>query len=199
MKAPEVRTVVGPAIEPLLDDLARLRMAVLREWPYLYAGDFRYEFDYLQTYLRSPFSLVVLALDEGRVVGASPGMPLADESPELLAPFADSPVQPADVFYLGESVLLPEYRGRGLGHRFFEQREAHARALGGYAWTGFTAVQRDPADPRCPPFQRSHEAFWKKRGYQPRSGLTLSMRWPEPGRGDVEHALAFWTRPLERF
>lgn len=198
MKTPEVRTVVGLAMEPYLDDLARLRMTVFGEWPYLYAGDYRYEFDYLQTYLRSPFSLAVLVLDEGRVVGASTGLPLADESAELLAPFAASSVQPEEVFYLGESVLLPAYRGRGFGHRFFEEREAHARALGGYAWTGFAAVERREDDPRRPPFHRGNEAFWRKRGYQPRGGLTLSMRWPERDVGDVDHGLAFWMRPLER-
>ncbi len=198
MRPLDVRTAVGAAIEPHLDDLARLRMAVFREWPYLYAGDYRYEFDYLQTYLRSPFSLAVLVLDEDRVVGAATGLPLVDESPDLLAPFAQSSVAPEEVFYLGESVLLPAYRGRGLGHRFFEERESHARALGSYAWTGFASVQRDDADPRRPPFQRSNEAFWRKRGYQPRDGLVLSMRWPEPGHGKVDHTLAFWMRPLER-
>ena len=130
MKTPDVRTVVGQAMEPYLDDLARLRMTVFREWPYLYAGDYRYEFDYLQTYLRSPFSLAVLVLDGGQVVGASTGLPLVHEAAELVAPFAQSSVSPEEVFYLGESVLLPAYRGRGLGHRFFEEREAHARALG---------------------------------------------------------------------
>ena len=198
MKTPEVRSVVGQAMEPYLDDLARLRMTVFREWPYLYAGSYRYEFDYLQTYLRSPFSLAVLVLDEGRVVGASTGIPLVHESPEMLVPFARSSVQPEEVFYLGESVLLPAYRGRGLGHRFFEEREAHARAFGSYAWTGFAAVMRSDDDPRRPPFHRGNDAFWRKRGYQPRDGLTLSMRWPEPERRDVDHDLAFWMRPLER-
>ena len=199
MKTPDVRTVVGQAMEPYLDDLARLRMTVFREWPYLYAGDYRYEFDYLQTYLRSPFSLAVLVLDGGQVVGASTGLPLVHEAAELVAPFAQSSVSPEEVFYLGESVLLPAYRGRGLGHRFFEEREAHARALGGYAWTGFATVLRDDADPRRPPFHRGNEAFWRKRGYQPRTGLTLPMRWPEADVGDVDHDLAFWMRPLERF
>lgn len=191
-------TVSGDAIEPWLDDLARLRIAVFRDWPYLYDGDFSYEFEYLQTYLRSPVSIVVLARDGERVVGAATGLPLVHESPDFVAPLAQTSLAPEEVFYFGESVLLPQYRGRGIGHRFFDLREAHARALGGYAWTAFCTVQRAPDDPRRPPFQRTNEAFWHKRGYRPRAGLTTRMGWREPELGEVPHVLDFWVRPLER-
>ena len=32
-------TLAGPALHPLLPDLARLRIEVFREWPYHYEGD----------------------------------------------------------------------------------------------------------------------------------------------------------------
>ncbi|WP_449302542.1 hypothetical protein [Pseudoxanthomonas mexicana] len=32
----------GPEITPWLDDVARLRVAVFRDWPYLYEGDADY-------------------------------------------------------------------------------------------------------------------------------------------------------------
>ncbi|RPE81180.1 GNAT family N-acetyltransferase [Vulcaniibacterium tengchongense] len=196
--AADVRCFVGAAIAPFLDDLARLRIAVFRDWPYLYDGDADYEAQYLRTYLRSPRSIAVLAFDGGRVVGASTGLPLADEDEAFLAPFADGAIDPKQVFYCGESVLLPRYRGRGLGHRFFDEREAHARRLGGYAWTAFCAVDRDPDDPRRPGSHRGNEAFWNKRGYRPRPDLRARLPWREVGRGEVEHSLTFWLRPLER-
>ena len=34
------------------------------------------------------------------------------------------------ICYFGESILLPQYRGRGIGKEFFRRREAHARKLG---------------------------------------------------------------------
>ncbi|RDZ27864.1 GNAT family N-acetyltransferase [Lysobacter silvisoli] len=194
----EVRCYSGAAIAPYLDDLARLRIEVFRDWPYLYDGDAAYEAQYLATYLRSWRSVAVLAFDGAQVVGASTGLPLADESDAFLAPFADSGLDPERVFYCGESVLLPAYRGRGLGHRFFDERHAHARALQGYHWTAFCAVERDAKDPRRPPFQRSNEDFWRKRGYQPRPELRASLPWREVGRGEAEHTLGFWLRPLER-
>jgi GNAT superfamily N-acetyltransferase len=194
----DVRVFSGTAIAPHIVDLARLRIDVFRAWPYLYDGDARYEAKYLQAYLDSPFSIAVLVFDAGRVVGASTGLPLMHDAEAFRAPFEHCSVDPAEVFYCGESVLLPRYRGRGLGHQFFEARESHARGLGGYAWTGFCAVQRADDDPRCPPFHRGYEAFWRKRGYRPRPELTVELVWREVEGGEVNHRLAFWLRPLER-
>ena len=101
------------------------------------------------------------------------------------------------MFYFGESVLLAGYRGRGIGHAFFDRREAHARALGGFAMTAFAAVDRDPHDPRRPPGHRGNDAFWRGRGYERQPGMSMRLEWDELGVGPRTHALTFWTRPLE--
>lgn len=192
-----LRTLAGAAIAPYLDAIAALRIAVFRDWPYLYDGDIGYERDYLRAYVDCPRSVVVLALDGDRVVGASSGLPLAEDSAEFQAPFLTRGMEAARVFYCGESVLLPEYRGRGLGHAFFDAREAHARALGGFDWTAFAAVDRAEDDPRRPPGHRGNEAFWSKRGYVRQPGMTMHLHWKEVGMGEIDHALTFWLRPLE--
>ena len=63
----------GPEITPWLDDVARLRVTVFRDWPYLYEGDLDFERDYLAAYARSAESVFVLAMQGGEVVGASTG------------------------------------------------------------------------------------------------------------------------------
>lgn len=193
----QVRRIAGAELGPWLDAVARLRIAVFRDWPYLYAGDLAYERDYLRAYARSPDSVFVLAFDGDEVVGASTGLPLADDTDEFQRPFRDAGRAVDDVFYFGESVLLPAYRGLGLGHRFFDEREAHAAALGRFAWTGFCAVDRDPADPRRPAGHRGNEAFWTKRGYVRQPGLTVHLAWQEIGEtAPTEKPLTFWLRPL---
>lgn len=192
-----IECVRGRAIADRLEDLARLRIAVFREWPYLYDGDPGYEADYLRTYVDAAGSIAVLALDGDRVIGASTGLPLEEETEAFKAPVVAAGLDPARVFYCGESVLLPEYRGRGLGHRFFDEREAHARALGGFEWTAFCAVDRAGHDPRRPPAHRDNDAFWRKRGYAPRPEMRVELPWKEIGQGEIAHTLTFWLRPLE--
>ncbi|MBB5014863.1 GNAT family N-acetyltransferase [Rehaibacterium terrae] len=199
MSQPSVRiaTFRGTEIGEHLDAVARLRIAVFRDYPYLYDGDPAYEARYLATYTRSPDSLFVLAFDDGRVVGASTGIPLADEDEAFQRPFVARGIPVEQVFYCGESVLLRAYRGLGLGHRFFDEREAHARRLGRFGWTAFAAVDRAPDDPRRPPGHRDNDAFWAKRGYARQPGMTMRLAWKEIGEpAESEKPLTFWLRPL---
>src|SRR5262245_61817705 len=81
----------GIALTPWLDALGRLRITVFREYPYLYDGTLAYEREYLQTYVNSAHSLVVLVTDErDEVVGATTCIPLRDEGPEFQKPFVEA-------------------------------------------------------------------------------------------------------------
>ena len=55
MSAPElkVRRFSGPDLNNYIDNIARLRIEVFRDFPYLYDGTMEYERNYLQTYSRS--------------------------------------------------------------------------------------------------------------------------------------------------
>lgn len=191
---PEIRQFSGAEVHPWLDDVARLRIAVFAAWPYLYEGNEAYERAYLDAYARSPGSVFVLALDGGRVVGASTGLPLADDEAAFSEPFRAAGMAVDEVFYFGESVLLPEYRGLGIGHAFFDRREAHAKALGRFRWTAFCAVDRDGGDSRRPSGYRPNDAFWTGRGYARQPGMAMRLPWNEAGHGEIEHALTFWLR-----
>lgn len=197
MASATLHRFTGNHVQPWLDAVAALRIAVFAQWPYLYRGDTDYERDYLSRYAASPRSVFVLAVNGDEVVGASTGIPLADDAPEFAAPFLARDIDPACVFYCGESVLLPPYRGQGFGHAFFDHRHAHARALGGFAMTAFAAVDRAEDDPRRPAGHRGNEAFWGKRGYVRQPGMSMRLDWDEIGRGPCAHDLTFWLRPLE--
>lgn len=187
--------VTGAAIAPHLDAVAALRIAVFREFPYLYEGTLDYERRYLARYASSPDHLVVLARDGDRVIGASTAMPLtaAEDGvePTLARAYPD-----ARVCYFGESVLDPAYRGRGLGGGFFDHRERHARARG-FTVAAFCAVVRPADHPRRPPGYTPHDAFWTKRGYQRRPELVTTFSWRD--LDDVDETakpMVFWTKEL---
>lgn len=178
--------------------VAGLRAEVFRSFPYLYECDAEYEKQYLETYARSPGSVFVLALAGDQVVGASTGLPMSDADPAVQAPFVHRGMPLKEVFYFGESVLLPAFRGIGIGHRFFDEREAHARSLGGVLWTGFASVDRATNDPQRPPSYRSNEAFWTRRGYVRQPDMKVRLPWKQVGEPrETEQTLTMWLRPLE--
>ena len=197
-RAAGVQLAVGQAIGIHAGAVTRLRLKVLREWPGLYAGDEAHALQALAPCVASWRSVAVLVFDGAELVGASTGLPLADEHQAIRGPFQAGGIDPARVFLFRDSVLLPAWRGRGLGHRFFDERESHARGLGGFDHTAFLAVDRPADHPRRPPFGRDREAFWRKRGYAPCEAVKVSMPWPESGEGEVMHTLTAWLRPLER-
>lgn len=195
---PRVLTLHGEDMVKWLEDVARMRCEVFRDFPYLYDGDEAYEQQYLSVYTRSPGSVLVLALAAGRVVGASTGLPLKDAEPAFQRPFQERGIPLETVFYCGESVLLPAFRGRGLGHRFFDEREAHARSLKSARWVSFASVIRAATDPRRPVGYRSNESFWSRRGYVPQPDMEVRLPWKQVGEThETEQALTMWLRPLE--
>lgn len=191
----EIRPVTGAAVAPYIDDLATLRIRVFRDFPYLYDGTRAYEQQYIATYAQSPESLFVLALDGARVVGVSTAVPLRDETAEFRAPFSAHGLHPEAVFYFGESVLLAEYRGRGIGVRFFDERERRARELGRFRYTAFCAVERPADHPLRPPGYQPLDGFWHNRGYRRYPAFRATYRWKDIDQADAtDHDMTFWMR-----
>lgn len=196
MPTTKILTASGAAIAPYLADLARLRIEVFRHWPYLYEGNMDYELAYLKTYVSSPRSICVLVQAEGKIVGASTGLPLIDETADFQAPFMRAGWDIQKLFYFGESVLLPAYRSQGLGHEFFNYRQQHAQGFNCFTHTTFAAVERPLNHPLRPANYTDHTEFWRKRGYTHQPQLAMQLSWPEIGAAEAStKTLSFWLRP----
>jgi GNAT superfamily N-acetyltransferase len=184
----------GAELAPHLDALGELRIAVFHEYPYLYAGTLEHEREYLDTYLKSAGSLVVLVFDDDRVVGATTCLPMVDEGPEFQAAFVQAGYDLSTICYFGESILLPAYRGQGIGKEFFVRREAHARKLGMKCST-FCAVDRPAEHPMRPQGYRPLDEFWRSQGYVKRPELQATFVWQEIGEdAESPKTLTFWTK-----
>jgi GNAT superfamily N-acetyltransferase len=121
---------------------------------------------------------------------------MADGQAEVRDAFLAAGRDPAQVCYFGESVLLPAYRGQGIGVAFFAAREAQARHLG-LAEAAFCAVDRAPDDPRRPQAHVPLDGFWSRRGYVKQPDLQVTFSWRElGGTAEVANRLTFWTRRL---
>lgn len=192
-----VRVLTGAELAAALDAVAALRIAVFRDWPYLYDGDLGYERAYMESYRSSPGAVVAGAFAGETLVGAATGTPMTDHAADFAAAFAGIGIPLAQIFYCAESVLLPGWRGRGLGHAFFDAREAHARALG-HRYTAFCGVQRPADHPARPADYRPLDGFWRKRGYVPVPGAIAHFAWKDLGEAaETRKPLQFWLRALD--
>ena len=191
-----VRTLAGEELRAALGDLARLRIAVFAAYPYLYHGSEAYERDYLAEFTAAPDAVLIAAFDGARIVGAATASPLAGQDDYIREPFERAGIDVRGVFYFGESVLLPDYRGQRIGHAFFDQREAAARAWGA-SHASFCAVVRPADHPARPAGYTPLDAFWTGRGYAPVAGLTGMFSWAEHGEAaETPKPMQYWMRAL---
>ena len=207
-----VEPLTGEAITAALPALARLRIAVFREWPYLYDGTLDHEEGYLARFAAAKSSVIVAAREGEEIVGVATASPLIGAADRFIPAFRAHGFDPDKVFYFGESVLLPPYRGRGLGHAFFDAREVHARAARGgrlpdgespregknnYTHAAFCGVVRSSDHPRRPADYRPLDAFWEKRGYAKIAGLLGSFDWKDlDDAEETAKPMQFWLRAL---
>lgn len=194
MSGVRIEALTGARLQAHLPDVARLRIEVFRAFPYLYDGDLDYEARYIASFAQSPNALIVAAFDGPVIVGASTAAPLATQMDEVTAPFRARGDDLSRIFYFGESVLRDAYRGHGVGVRFFEEREAHARACGA-ALAAFCAVVRGDDHPARPKNYVPLDDFWRRRGFARSDGLTCRISWKEIGADDeTPKAMQFWTK-----
>lgn len=193
----QLRTIGGEELAKHIDEIARLRITVFRDYPYLYDGTEAYEKKYLQTYMAAKNAMAVLAFDGDSIIGVSTGVPMAEETTAFQQPFIDKHIDTETLFYCGESVLLPEYRGRGIYKRFFSERESFARELGGMTQICFCGVVREDTHPLKPKNYRPLDEIWRHFGYQPENELIAWFPWKDIDQTiESQHPMMFWLKDL---
>jgi len=192
-----VEVVAGEKLKAHIAELAQLRIRVFRDFPYLYDGTEAYEMQYLETYMNSSEAMAVLAFDGGEVIGASTAVPMCWETEEFKRPFIARGIDPERVFYLGESVLLSQYRGAGIYKQFFAAREVHARSLRDFDITCFCAVERDADHPLRPADYQPLDAVWQHFGYRKQADFVTTYHWKDIDQlRETDKAMVFWFKAL---
>lgn len=191
----------GDKAKDYLIPLAELRMGVFRDFPYLYDGDFEYEKKYLNTYFSSPHSFVILAKDNhknGAIIGASTAIFLSEEEDAFKKAFVEKKINPNTVCYFGESVLLMEYRGLGIGKEFMRARINFARE-NNMELASFCAVVRSLDHPLRPANYQPLDGFWRKMGFTPVPGMTSEYQWKDiDQKSETIKKMQFWTMELAK-
>mgnify|MGYP001309564430 CR=1 FL=1 len=188
--------LTGPDVTVHLDALATLRLEIFREFPYLYDGTRDNELRYLQVYAQAADSCVLTVAEEGRVVGAATGIPLLHEQQEIREPFAAVPYPPDSIYYVGELLLYPAYRNRGLGMQLLSNLEVQIRSLGSYRYLTCATVVRPDDHPQRPANYLLIERFLKRTGFIALPEVTATFAWRETDGVSREHLMQFWIKVL---
>ncbi len=181
-----------------LYEIADLRIKVFKDFPYIYDGSAQYEVKYLERYIDAKDAAFIGAFVENdgeKMVGVATCLPLAQEDHFVKKPFIELGVDLEEIFYFGESVLLPEFRGQGIGHQFFDQREKYALSFKNIKKTTFCAVQRPENHPLRPTNYRPLDVFWSSRGYFKNPELSAQFSWQDHGeKAETLKDMVYWVK-----
>ena len=192
----------GREVLSLEEEFVAFRLSEFRQFPYLYEGTAAAECAYLKAYAAESNSMLVTIREAGRAVGMLTSVPLLAKSFPAYGGFADGVRQlghdPAEFFYFGEAIVLPEYRNRGLARRGCGMIEAYARLLG-YRFGCMATVSRLADHPLRPVGYQDPGPVFAAFEFK-KTRLTSVFAWPtvQPD-GSVktqENTMDWWIKPL---
>jgi hypothetical protein len=187
----------GNEITPFLSSIAKLVIDTFKEYPYLHQDDLFSLIEFLKMYSECPESTVLLVLDCSNIVGISSGIPTRFDSKKFQKPFIDNGIDVNKVYYLGDSILLPIYRGKKIYRDFFIKREMAAAEFG-YSICAFVSVERISNDPRRPDNYFSLEEIWLRYGYKKYPELTIEQEWVDVGdKKPSKKNFVYWLKYLK--
>jgi len=193
----EINILRGSEIIPYIPQVAELRIAIFREFPYLYEGTLSYEEKYLQMYSLSKHSTLIIAQDREKVIGAVTGVPVAEAMDEVKELFHKQKMSTEGVYYLGEIMLLKEYRKKKIGHALFKEFEKSVRSMGGYQKIVLCEINRSDTDVKKPADYIPLDHFWSSQGYTKHSNLIAYYSYQEIGNTEETlHPMIFWMKEL---
>ncbi len=188
------KKIQGQEIQDYIDDIARLRIQVFREFPYLYDGNEVYEKEYLKKFAEINESIVVLALDNDKVIGAFTSLPMRFEQEGVKREIPSDWIENA--FYLSEIVLEKTYRKQGIGRTMFQMMLDKINTLQNYNRILFAAIERDENHPNKPLDYITNDKIWNKQGFQ-KTHFHSEISWKEINEEtESSKKLSIWEKEI---
>src|SRR5690606_31080416 len=146
---------------------------------------------------KAQHSIIVLLKENEEIIGATTGIWAREEEESFREPFRSWGIDPDEVFYFGESVILPEYRGKGYGKIFFQEREKYARTLPFVKYLSFCCVVRQN-HPLEPIGYKPLDAFWESQGFKKAHGLVTEYHWKDRDEEqETNKKMQFWIKEIK--
>lgn len=190
------KIVQGAEIIPFYQRLWNLCALMYREYPYLYdATDTDYTY-YLESYACSPSSRIILAFDGPELVGAITGIKMADYTAEhYKKPLREQGYNLEELYYLGDILLLPEYRDEGYEKMMYEQLEKNIRQDSRYTHLAYLELGDSNCNHIRTDYDKLRDAFLRQLGFERHPELSFITYYEIIGeREESPHAMVYWLK-----
>jgi GNAT superfamily N-acetyltransferase len=188
----------GALIQEYLEQIAQLRLSIFKEYPYLYDGRLKDELVYLQHYANHADATAIIASCGNQLAGAVTAIPLKYETEDLITPFTATQYPVESIIYIGELLIYPEYRNKGLGTRLLSGIEQHFLSQKNYQYLTSATVERPEVHPHRPGGYVPIERFLLKNQFAKTPGTVTHFIWKEIDGISRDHEMKFWIKELVR-
>ena len=195
MASHKFEILVGHQIISVIEQIAKLRIDIFAEYPYLYDGCMSYETDYLSKFASTEQSFLVVMKDGNNIVGVLTALPLANEQLSVIRPFVNNIYPINSIFYFSDVIMYPNYRGNGYATKIFELAEKQVAQYCKYAYTTLSTVIRESNHIKRPSAYRPLDGMWQRLGYKPLATHIGIIDWKEHGEANAtSKPLMFWIK-----
>lgn len=190
----------GKDIAPYIERVSEFRVKYFKEFPHLYSGSLDYERKYMEGYSQEPQALLVVLEDESdNLLAFSTGMPLTSDSDvvkEACQTFKKAGYNPENIFYFGETIIVPSQRGKGYYSKIVSLREQEARNMS-FNGACFMAVKREKDHPQRPNDYKEIDPIFKRKGYT-KTPIEISFTYPtvlpDGNVREENHPMIYWVK-----
>ena len=197
----EIEVLFQGKILQHLATIADMCLTNFKPFPYCYNGEASDDDEYIKELDNAKHGALVVARDEGKIVGIITGMPLSAKISyclHYLSVFKEHGYIPEDYYYFGEVIVAPTHQKLGIAKQMFSTLE---KTVQNWRYKGIsliTSVRADD-DPRKPEGYSSTDVVWEKFGCI-KTQMTKSCTWctfKEDGTSEEsENIVAFWIKEL---
>ena len=197
----KIKILQGTQLTLLDTFIAKQRLAVFKEYPYLYRGTFSEEYAYLGWFLKLPHTAVAVAYRQDEPVGFLTGTSFTDFDEHFegtIDLFKKAGFDHTLYYYFGEVIILPEYRGLGLSKQLFAAMENYVRTKTSFSKACFVCEEHEQ-HPLKPKDYKELSVLWLRFGYK-KTDLPVYFNWPTIQQNgqtkEQEHVMNYWIKNL---
>lgn len=192
-----IKILVGSQMEEIVPFWAHIRLTFFNEYPYLYDGTLEASHAYCREVMSYKDAAAIVAYSNNEPIGILTGTSMASYSQHFGEPdaFRAMGIDPNTLYYFGDVIILPEYRGNGLTRCLFQGLESWIVAHG-YV-SGCFVTESHASHPLKPLGYRELDSLWVALGYR-KTHINAQYEWntiqPAGPSRKQEHVMPYWVK-----